>query len=74
MLTVAGGGERARASDTLHLQRAARVSHLLAYIRDHGCATVCWKIFQGKVYRCLHLYSLTYKLYNSNNIFSFLVR
>lgn len=44
---MVGGGERAGAGDTFHLQRAARVSHLLAHLCHHGCTAVRWEIFQG---------------------------
>lgn len=44
-----GRGKCFSTSYTLHLQRAARVSDLLADLCHYGCSAVCWKILQGTV-------------------------
>ncbi len=37
-----------RPSHPLHLQRVARLPHLLAHLRHHGGPNVCRKVLQGE--------------------------
>lgn len=73
-LAIVGGGECFSASDTFHLQRASRVSYLLADLCHHGSPALCGQILQGIKQK---YFTFKYNLYLSKtflHILSFSVR
>lgn len=65
---MAGCRERAGAGDPVHLQRVARVSHLLAHLRYHGSPAIRRKVLQGNISDKLDLAPLFFYNFNIYNI------